>query len=573
MNRKFASIDGFKNRRTSSVAKKTATNMAYYKPRVVGQKKLSNSAGVVNTVSQPIKRAVAQLANREALHQRSSVIKKTSSPLLSHTKKEGRESGLFKKRIPEKQLEDFLDVSNSTSNPSSRPKKNKNKKRIIFKVILFIIVLAVCALIYRYASRLMKAANVIGGGNIIDIFKKEPLKQDHNGRTNFLLFGTESDNIHSEHGGPLLTDSLMVVSYNNNTKQASMISVPRDLWIKHEKTCFVGNYSKINTVYQCGSDSGKNQKTGAEFLIRKISQVIGLDIQYYVHIQFQAVIQLVDAVGGVEVIIESPDPRGIYDPNFDWQCNYQCNLVKYKNGPTGLMNGQKALALMRARNAQGGYGLPNSNFDREDNQRKVLIALAKKITGSSVVTDIEKMSSILEALGNNLRTNLNTKEVRSMMATMKEIANQFETNSIESISLIEVVKNDSINGQSVIVPIDGIEQYRIVHNFIQKHLNGQSFIKEKPSVVVLNGSKISGMAQKLADQLAERGFEVVRVGNASEDIQGGGLIFKKTNSEKPQSYSYLQKTYNFIPDSDQQTMYDNESADFVLIIGPDTVIK
>lgn len=374
MNRKFASIDGFKTRRTQSVLpKKVAGNVAYYRPRIASQKTSLEPAKVV---LQPIKKTVEQLANRENNHQRSLLLSEKRNNNLGNQCSGKRQSLLSTKKNPEKQLEDFLDNPDMRLTNSLKPKKIK--KRLILRMIILLIVICMGLIGYRYVSRLMKAANVIGGGNIIDIFKKEPLKQDQQGRTNFLLFGTESNDVNSEHGGPLLTDSLMVVSYNNNTKQASMISIPRDLWIKHEKTCFVGNYSKINTVYQCGSDSGKNQKAGAETLVRKISQVLGLDIQYYAHIQFQAVIKLVDAVGGVEVMIESPDPRGIYDPNFDWQCNYKCNLVKYKNGPSGLMNGQKALALMRARNAQGGYGLPNSNFDREDNQRKVLIALAKK---------------------------------------------------------------------------------------------------------------------------------------------------------------------------------------------------
>lgn len=194
------------------------------------------------------------------------------------------------------------------------------------------------------------------------------------------------------------------------------------------------------------------------------------------------------------------------------------------------------------------------------------------MTDSGIVTNIEKMTSILETLGDNLRTNLDAKEVRSMMVTMKEIANQFEANSIESVGLIEVVKTGDINGQSVIIPKEGVEQYRMLHKFVQKHIGGQAFVTEKPSVAVLNGSERPGVAQKIAEQLTEQGFEIRKIGNASENIHGGGLIFQKAGSEKVKSYEYLQKTYGLKTDINQQAKYTNETADFVIIVGPDTVI-
>ena len=159
------------------------------------------------------------------------------------------------------------------------------------------------------------------------------------------------------------------------------------------------------------------------------------------------------------------------------------------------------------------------------------------------------------------------------MMTMKEIANQFEANAIESVSLIEVVRSGNINGQSVIMPQAGVEQYGAIHKFIKQHISQQPFMKEKPTVTVLNGSGKSGLAQKLADQLSEQGFGIVRVGNASGELKAGGLVFQKAGIEKPKSYEYLQKTFSLTTDVAQQAKYGNESADFVIVIGPETVIK
>ena len=154
----------------------------------------------------PIQRAVAQLANREVSRQKHSVMSERSS-LVGSTKTNStvsapkRKSFLPTKRTPEKQLDDFFDTPDGKKSKPAKPKKSK--KRLIVKLVILTILIVIGFFGYRYVSRLMKAANVIGGGNIIDILKKEPLKQDQNGRTTFLLFGTESNDLNSQHGGPL----------------------------------------------------------------------------------------------------------------------------------------------------------------------------------------------------------------------------------------------------------------------------------------------------------------------------------------------------------------------------------
>lgn len=77
----------------------------------------------------------------------------------------------------------------------------------------------------------------------------------------------------------------------------------------------------------------------------------GLDVQYYAHINYTVVREAVDAVGGVDVKIESSDPRGILDRNFDWKCNCECYYVNYKNGEVAHMDGEHALAFMRTQRA------------------------------------------------------------------------------------------------------------------------------------------------------------------------------------------------------------------------------
>lgn len=540
MNKKRSSIDGFRGYRrySGSTAKQTSATgrIGYYRPKATEQK-------------------LAVQSPRDQVS-----LSKLKPKSTDQSNKRTRQS-------PSQFPTDLINLDHKQ--PSL---KRRSAKRLLPRLrFVIMLIVAVClGGVSLYGIKILQASNNIISGGIIGLIASDPLKQDDKQRTNFLIFGTESDNLQSQHGGPLLTDSLMLVSYNHANHQTSMISIPRDLWVKLENRCFLGDYAKVNTVYQCGSKSGADPKEGAAALSRKITAITGLDIHYYAHINFQAVIKLVDAVGGIEVVIESQDPRGIYDPNFDWQCNYRCNYVKYKNGPTGLMDGKHALALMRARNAQGGYGLPNSNFDREDNQRKVLTALAKKITSSGALSDISKVMSIIETLGDNLKTNLTTKEVRSMLIALKKISKQFGDDSMLSVSLAEAVRTGSVSGQSVVLPQAGIEQYQKIHGYIQRQISNQNFIKEKPEVVVLNGSDKAGIAQKLADHLSEQGFEINKVANAPANIGGRGQVFVKNGVDKPRSLKFLKQQYQ-LSDGDvaEQAKYDQYRADFIVVIGPD----
>lgn len=559
MNKKPVSIDGFirRSRSTNGVTKKRP-DVSYYQPKVATKRSLNS----VGSTKKQLSASVSKLANRELNHQRSE-----------------RQRITQKSKTVDKQDFDVTDFLNQPSTPSrsanskpSKPSKApkapkpKSKKRKIIKWLFLGLLVVGLATVYHYGSRLMKATNVIGGGNLIDVlFKADPLKTDENGRTNFLVFGTESNNVNSAHGGPLLTDSLMIISFDSKTNKASIVSIPRDLWVRLESTCFVGNRAKVNTVYQCGSNNGKDPKAGAEALGRKLGQVTGWTPQYYMHLNFKAVEDIVNAIGGVEIVIESPDPRGIYDVNTG---------IKFKNGPTGLLNGEQALKLIRARNSDGGYGLSRSNYDREDNQRRVVTAMAKKMASDGTFNNFEKMLRIIESLGDNLRTNITTSEVKSVAATFKKISSQFSDSTINSISLVEVTKTGNMDGQSVVLPRAGFENYTEVKKHVQRQANGnQELTKESASVTVLNGSDVAGIAQKLADRLTEQGFTVRQIANAPENISTKGLIFQKAGADKPKSYEFLKRTYQLETDIGQSARYTNYNSDLVVVIGPGFELK
>jgi len=465
--------------------------------------------------------------------------------------------------------------SKALSRKDSRRLRNKNRqgkpkskaKRIIKWTLigLLIIVLAVGGyLVYKALS----TGDKILEGNIFDVVKSDPLVEDENGRSNFVIFGTAEDDEGGTHGGANLTDSIMVISIDQDKKDAYMVSLPRDLWVDYDTTgCSVGYQGKLNAQYFCASDDGEDEKAGAAALQKKAGEILGLDIQYYIHMNFTAVVEAVNAVGGVDVKIESEDPRGIQDRNFDWKCNYTCYYVNYKNGETVHLDGERALALARARNAQGGYGLPGGNFDREKNQQKIIKALLEKAVSAGTLTNLSSVTGLLDALGNNLRTNVQTKEVRTLM----DIGMAIKPDAIIPLSLVEegnmLVTTGMVNAQSVVRPTLGLMDYSEIQAYVLKNVTSNPVTREDPHITVLNGGRAAGVAQTEADSLTEKGFTVDIVDNAPDGSYPKVEIYQ-INKEKKASAAKLKEMYGVTPKTTTPPVSVVGETDFVIILGP-----
>lgn len=448
-------------------------------------------------------------------------------------------------------------------------KKPKSRLRRIIKWIVIAIIVVGLAVGGYLIYKALNASNQIFKGSILDIVQNQPLKEDANGRSNILIFGTSEDD--PGHSGANLTDSIMVVSLSQKQKNAYMISIPRDLYVEYGAACAEGHRGRINSLYDCFSESDTKEAEGAKKLQEKVGEVLGLDIQYSAHLNYTAVRQAVDAVGGVDITIETDDPRGILDRNFDWKCNYKCYYVNYKKGEVAHMDGEHALAFSRARNAPQSYmvyGLPNGNFDREKNQQKVIKALREKAVSVGTLTDLGKVTGLIDALGNNLRTNFETKEIRTLMS----LGNDIKSESIQSVSLVEegnmLVTTGNINGASIVKPVAGLYTYSAIQAYVKKTVNANEVTREAANIVVLNGSGTAGVAQKEADKLTEQGFVIANVGNAPEGTYGDVEVYQ-IGEGKPATKAKLESLFGVQVKTGTPPAGAAEGTNFVVIIGKD----
>lgn len=305
-------------------------------------------------------------------------------------------------------------------------------------------------------------SKLFGTGNAFGILAQTPPQQT-DGRTNILLVGYSADD--PDHGGATLTDSIMILSLDKDKKSGYMLSIPRDLYVDIPGE----GYAKINEAFQDGERSNFNEaglpEGGIGLLQKTVSQVTGLEIHNYAIINYTAVRDIVDALGGVTVNIQSPDPRGIYDPNFQ---PHEGGPLELGNGPQPV-DGQTALRLTRARGATyGSYGFPESDFNRTQNQQLVLNAIKAELNWK-LVLDPRTNGKIFSAVGNNIQTDVKLSEVIPLYRMFTSVpSDQLKSITLNNINDVNLLRGYTTrHGQSALIPAAGIDNYEDIQASIK----------------------------------------------------------------------------------------------------------
>lgn len=336
----------------------------------------------------------------------------------------------------------------------SRKSRPKKKKIIIITIacVLSILILLACF----FAFRILNGGGKLFNGNYFGvIFSNDKLQRDTHGRSNILIFGTSEDD--EGHKGAKLADSIMVLSIDQDKKAANIISIPRDLWVHYDTSCSMGKEGKINAAYVCNLQDKKNNEDAASTAFAKqVGKVTGLEIQYYARVNYAFMRDTVNALGGIDVVIKSRDPRGIYDTKTG---------LRLQNGKNHI-NGEQALKLSRARGSAGGYGLERSNFDRERNQQIIIKSIQRKAVSSGTLTNPFRATNLVDSLGNNIATNIKDSEVRNVI----KVASGIKADGIESLPLDDkankLVKTSTHEGQSIVRPVRGLFDYSDIKAYI-----------------------------------------------------------------------------------------------------------
>lgn len=234
-----------------------------------------------------------------------------------------------------------------------------------------------------------------------------------------LLIGVDSVNTKMNANQAFNGDTLMVITFNPNTLNATMFSIPRDTYAPI--ACKNNVKNKINTSAYYGS----------ECVIDTVEQLIDIDIDYYVKINFNGVVNLVDAIGGIDVDV----PYSFCEQNSKRQ--FGENTLYVEKGLQHL-TGEEALALSRNRHSWPAHcaskwnlGLRN-DFVRGQNQQLVVTAIAKSIKN---VKSVKDFYNILDVISQSIDTNMTTDKILSFYSVVKEILTKSLNNENDFINI------------------------------------------------------------------------------------------------------------------------------------------
>lgn len=205
---------------------------------------------------------------------------------------------------------------------------------------------------------------------------------------NVLISGSDTRGGFDENGR---SDVIMVATINPKTSTILLTSVPRDFYVTTAcdvaDGCMQGALDKITHTGIHGTNTTK----------RTVEQLLGIEINYTFKVGFDAVTELVDAVGGVDVTVA---PGYAVD---HFACMYNLSVHEGVNH----LNGEQALAFARER-----YAYTEGDRQRTKNQQLVLMGIVDKITSPSIV---QNYSSIMDAMSNTFSTTMSSSEISDLI--------------------------------------------------------------------------------------------------------------------------------------------------------------
>ena len=416
---------------------------------------------------------------------------------------------------------------------NSKPRDERNKlsfsdnlKKFRPKKILSVIGIIVAAILLIGLISMVRFFSKIDNNNTI------ASTAPSGNSVNFLLLGMDIGNTSNTTDMSLKrTDTMLIINYNKKTKAVQAISIPRDTLVTE-----AGSNYKINAAYIKGGDTKVKSV---------VDGLLGIQINYIVKIDYKAFRDFIDAIGGVDMEIEQ---NMIYDDDG------QDLHINFKGGTTVHLDGKKAEEFFRWRKNNDGTGLATGDLGRIENQHKFIQKVVNKCKSPTIIF---KAPKILNSVAENMDTNLTsiemidygTKFLTSKGVEMKTLQGTPKTIRGQSYFVFEKSKNKQL--------LDSLSSGQISSS---SSTNNISDCK----IMVLNGTKINGLAGRVKTQLQVFGLNNVDTGNT--DISEKTIV--KTNNKEikkalKNNMSGIDK-FESISDDSKYSSYDA-----VIIIGKD----
>ena len=402
-------------------------------------------------------------------------------------------------------------TTKTKQNPNIKRKKKKWKKVIL--IILLILIIAGGVLAYRVHQN---------GGGLTGILatavghNEETLKELDEFRCLILGISTDEE-------GALLTDTIMVASYNPNTQKATLLSIPRDTYTGKNPSKATA-YQKINSIYSRNKDPNE--------VLDAVNDITNLGLQYYAIVKTEGFIKLVDAIGGVTFNVPI---------DMDYDDTSQDLHIHLKAGEQ-VLDGDKAEQLVRFRHNNDGTSYPeeygDNDLGRMRTQREFIMTVIKQ---TARVENIFKIGEILDVAEENVITNIDFNAIKDYVP----YAVEFNTEDLLTATLPGVSTNKNDAGTWVYIHDEEETATLIQELFYDRDKEETSAESDTTSeensasstistknkteikVEVINGTGTSSNLQEAVDALKKAGYNVTRTGSTNTTTKT--VIMNKKN--------------------------------------------
>ena len=366
-----------------------------------------------------------------------------------------------------------------------------------------------------------------------------PVFELPDGTTNILLLGKD---VNADGSGDGRTDTMIVVSVNRETRTASMISLPRDLYVYMPNRIM----SRLNTAVALG---------GVELLEQTILYNFGIPIHYYAQVDFEGFKRVVDLLGGVYMAVSCPlEDWRLISPELDPNLEENWERFKLEAG-MHQMDGDLALWYARSR-------LTTTDFDRGRRQQQLLQGMLNQSIDLGLVA---KAPELWSAFSDVVETNMDIGRILQMASMAPDINN----NGIQHLYLAGKLQSWTVpeSGASVQLPIwegENMMKDTFRRLFLPPALNRAD--RAPITVEIINASQYPAQARLAADNLAWYGFVPI-IGETRDPQDKTELTYFAENFKG--SYDWLFSWVMGKPKSDIQLSDEAAGVNYRVIIGND----
>ena len=290
-----------------------------------------------------------------------------------------------------------------------------------------------------------KFANIITFGKSSETVDEQdsnyimPEKEEN--RLDILILGVRGENDpNAETGGADLTDTIMIFSYDKVSGKSSIVSVPRDLYVK-----IYNKKEKINSAY---AEALVRKQNGINYVKNLISKITGIYIDNAIVIDFSSFEKIIDELGGVDITLDKP----FYEKS---QWGYEFSLPA---GPNHL-NGQDALYYARSR-------FSTNDFDRARRQQQIIFAMKNKLSKINFFSDPAKTFSIFNTIKNNIKTDIGLLDIKNLIGLIQQINSKTVRYIISTENLLY---ETTVNESYVLLPKE--DNFNAIKQFFKDILN------------------------------------------------------------------------------------------------------